>query len=63
MQHKGVLGGNSQGLAEETLGQLIVVGQSVLQPYVEEGQMAALHQLRGREVSHHGLVVFVLSSK
>lgn len=63
MEHKRIFRGDSQSLAEESLGQLEVVGQSVFQTYVQEGKVTALHQLRGREVRYHRLVVFVLCGK
>jgi hypothetical protein len=44
-------------------GQVLIVGTAVLQPYGEQGEVAAPHQLTGLEVGSHGLVVLVLHDK
>lgn len=43
MEHKWILRSDSQSLAEESLGKLEVVGQSMFQTNVQEGEVTALH--------------------
>lgn len=60
VQDEHVHGGDGEGAQEEHFRQVKVLRQAALDADVEQGQVAAPHQLRGLEVGGHRLVVLVL---